>query len=227
MTTVTRNILSGVLAIIPLVVTIWVIWFLVDLLVGAGRPFVWALARALWRISPEFSQLLIAGWFQSVMAFVVALGLLYLLGWTANAVVGRRLIKLMNRTVERVPLARTIYRATHTLVEALRGAGLPKGQQIVLIEFPMSGRRAVGIVTRIFPTTADHPQLAAVYVPTTPNPTSGFVQIISTDQLIWLDWSKDEAIAFIVSGGATAPDVLPNTAAWSRAQDERSPSLGS
>jgi uncharacterized membrane protein len=215
MTTVTRNIISGVLAIIPLAVTIWVIWFLVDLLVGAGRPIVWGLARALWRTSPQLSQLLIAGWFQSAVALIVALGLLYLLGWAANAVVGRRLLLWMNRTMERVPLASTIYRATRTLVEALRGTGLQQAQQIVLIEFPMSGRRAVGIVTRIFPATTDRPQLAAVYVPTTPNPTSGFVQIIPTEQLVWLDWSKDDAMAFIVSGGATAPDALPSAITWS------------
>src|SRR5690606_20002668 len=69
--------------------------------------------------------------------------------------------------------------------------------------------RVVGIVTRIFPATEDQPELATVYVPTTPNPTSGFVEIVPTSRLTWLDWSKNDAMAFIVSGGSMSPDTFP------------------
>ncbi|EHK52721.1 hypothetical protein MAXJ12_34014 [Mesorhizobium alhagi CCNWXJ12-2] len=79
---------------------------------------------------------------------------------------------------------------------------------MVLIEFPTPEMRAVGIVTRIFPATEDREELAAVYVATTPNPTSGFVEIVPTSRLVWLDWTKNDAIAFIVSGGAMAPDNI-------------------
>jgi uncharacterized membrane protein len=69
--------------------------------------------------------------------------------------------------------------------------------------------RAVGIVTRMFPATENNPELAAVYVPTTPNPTSGFVEIVPTSRLVWLDWTKNDAMAFIVSGGSMAPENVP------------------
>jgi uncharacterized membrane protein len=206
---VTRNIISGVLTIIPLAVTLWVIWFVVDLLVGAGRPVVRTLSRAVRPEWPELAAFVLHPWFQSGLALLITLAGLYLLGWAANAVLGRRLLTLFHRVVDRLPLASTIYRATHSLVESLRGETVPSGQAIVLIEFPMEGRHSIGLVTRIFPATEEREELAAVYVPTTPNPTSGFVQIIATSKLIWLDWSKNDAMAFVVSGGAMAPDDVP------------------
>jgi uncharacterized membrane protein len=206
---VTRNIISGVLTIIPLAVTVWIIWLVVNLLVGAGRPVVRTMSRAVRPEWPEVANLLLDPWFQSGLALLITLGGLYLLGWAANMVLGRRLLALFHSVVDQLPLASTIYRATHTLVESLRGETVPSGQAIVLIEFPMAGRHSIGLVTRIFPATEEREELAAVYVPTTPNPTSGFVQIIATSKLIWLDWSKNDAMAFVVSGGAMAPDNMP------------------
>lgn len=207
MKSITRNILTGVLTIIPLWVTVWVTWLVVDILVGASYPVVRSLARANWLASPEVSQILLADWFQSAVALLLTLTFLYLLGWFTHAVVGRRMVAFFNQLIGSVPLASTIYRATHTLVQSLRGDEIRSGQHIVMIEFPMPGRRAVGIVTRIFPANAERPDdLAAVYVPTTPNPTSGFVLIIPTSELLWLNWTKNEAMAFIVSGGSMSPE---------------------
>jgi uncharacterized membrane protein len=206
MQTVTRNIVAGVLTIIPLYVTIWVISFVVDVLVGAGRPVVRTMARAVRPEMPDLADFMMERWLHTGFALLITLGGLYLLGWAANAVIGRRILAMFHRIMDTLPLARTVYRATHTLVESLRGAGTPTGESIVLIEFPMAGRRSIGIVTRTFPATEKRGELAAVYVPTTPNPTSGFVQIIPTEDLIWLDWTKNDAMAFIVSGGALAPD---------------------
>lgn len=208
MQSLTRNVFTGVLTVIPLCVTVWVVWVVVDLLIRFGRPIVAGLSRALRPTSADLADLLINDTFQSALALVVTLGLLALLGRIANAVMGRRLLRLVNRAVDTIPLARTVYGATQTLIDALRGDGTPGGQRVVLVEFPTPEMRAVGIVTRIFPATDDREELAAVYVATTPNPTSGFVEIIPTSRLIWLDWTKNDAIAFIVSGGALAPDRI-------------------
>ena len=205
---VTRHIFAGVLTVIPLWVTVWVVWIVVDLLIGTGRPFVVGLARAVRPTFPGAAELLLSGWFQSALALVVALLLLDLLGRTANAVVGRRILRAVNRVIDRIPLARTVYGATRTLVDALGGEGAAGGERVVLIEFPTPEMRAVGIVTKIFPATPEREELAAVYVATTPNPTSGFVEIVPTSRLVWLDWTKNEAISFIVSGGAMAPDDI-------------------
>lgn len=209
MQAITRQIITGVLTIIPLVVTVWIVWFVVDMLIWAGRPATFALSTALRPTSPELADLLLAGWFQSGLALLITLVFLFLLGRIANAVVGRRMLRVVDRVVEVVPLARTIYGATQTLIRSLGGDGSPTGNRVVLIEFPSENMRAVGIVTRIFPANDEQPELAAVYVPTTPNPTSGFVEIVPTSRLTWLDWTKNDAMAFIVSGGAMAPDNVP------------------
>ena len=206
---ITRHIIAGVLTIIPLWVTVWVVWIVVDLLIDTGRPIVGGLARTLRPNYPQAADILLAGWFQSAFALVTTLVLLDILGRTANAVVGRRFLRLVNRVIDRIPLARTVYGATQTLIDALRGEGPGGGgERVVLIEFPTPEMRAVGLVTRIFPAGEDREELAAVYVATTPNPTSGFVEIVPTSRLIWLDWTKNEAITFIVSGGAMAPDSI-------------------
>lgn len=209
MQSITRHIITGILTIIPLGVTAWIVWFVVDLLVWAGRPATFALAGALRPTMPEFADLLLADWFQSGLALLLALLFLYLLGRTSNAVLGRRMLKSFDRLIEALPFARTIYSATQTLIRSLGGDGKPTGQRVVLIEFPSANMRAVGIVTRIFPANEMQPELAAVYVPTTPNPTSGFVEIVPSSRLTWLDWTKNDAMSFIVSGGAMAPDNVP------------------
>lgn len=209
MQSITRHIIAGVLTIVPLFVTVWIVWFVVGMLISLGRPATFALSGVLRPTMPDAADLVLAGWFQSSLALLLVLIFLYLLGRTANAVVGRRMLRSVDRIVERMPFARTIYGATQTLIRSLGGDGSPTGNRVVLIEFPSENMRAVGIVTRIFPATEEQPELAAVYVPTTPNPTSGFVEIVPTSRLTWLDWTKNDAMAFIVSGGAMAPDNLP------------------
>ena len=206
---ITRHVITGVLTVIPLFVTVWIVWFVVDLLIWLGRPGTFALSGMLRPTYPEVADLLLETWFQSALALLLAILFLFILGRIANAVVGRRLLRAFDRVVEAVPLARTIYSATQTLIRSLGGDGTPTGQRVVLIEFPSENMRAVGIVTRVFPARENQPELAAVYVPTTPNPTSGFVEIVPTSRLTWLEWTKNDAMAFIVSGGSMIPDDVP------------------
>ena len=210
MQTITRHIITGVLTVIPLFVTVWIVWFVVDLLIWLGNPGTFALSRMIRPTAPDVADLLLETWFQSALALLIALTFLFVLGRVANAVVGRRVLGAFDKVVEAVPLARTIYSATQTLIRSLSGDGSPaSNQKVVLIEFPSENMRAVGIVTRVFPAIEGRPELAAVYVPTTPNPTSGFVELVPTSRLVWLDWTKNDAMAFIVSGGSMTPENIP------------------
>jgi len=78
----------------------------------------------------------------------------------------------------------------------------------VLIDFPSPELKSVGFVTRTFQDASGR-ELAAVYVPTTPNPTGGYLEIVPIERLVATDWTVDQAMAFILSAGAAAPDVLP------------------
>ncbi len=123
--------------------------------------------------------------------------------------IGRRIMRGVDRLMERVPLAKTIYGASRTLIESFSSGPQSCGQRVVLIEFPTPEMRAVGFVTATFKASDTGEDLAAVYVPTTPNPTSGYLEIVPAERLIWLDWSTTDAMSFIVSGGALTPDRIP------------------
>jgi len=80
---------------------------------------------------------------------------------------------------------------------------------VVLIDFPNRDMKVVGFVTRTLREEGTGRALAAVYVPTTPNPTSGYLEIVPVERLTPTQWTFDEAMAFIISGGAVAPDEMP------------------
>ena len=110
--------------------------------------------------------------------------------------------------IGRIPLAKTVYGSARQLLDLLQTK--PDGtQRVVLIDFPHRDMKSVGFVTRILHDEKTGQELAAVYVPTTPNPTSGYLEVVPTDQLTPTDWTVDQAMTFIISGGAVAPERIP------------------
>ena len=89
-------------------------------------------------------------------------------------------------------------------------------QRVVLIDFPHRDMKSVGLVTRVIKEHGTDRELAAVYVPTTPNPTSGYLEIVPVELLTPTDWTVDQAMSFIISGGAVAPSSVPFTRAGER-----------
>ena len=83
--------------------------------------------------------------------------------------------------------------------------------RVVLIDFPHTEMKTLGFVTRVMREAGTGRELAAVYVPTTPNPTSGYLEIVPVEKITPTDWNVDQAMSFIISGGAVAPDTIPFT----------------
>jgi uncharacterized membrane protein len=154
-----------------------------------------------------YKRQLLNPWFQSALGVLFTLLALYLLGWIATRMIGRRLINLFDRLMQRIPLVQTIYGGTKKLLAALQQKP-DQVQRVVLIEFPSPEMKTVGFVTRLLTDHATGQQLAAVYVPTTPNPTSGYLEIIPVEKLVSTDWTMDQAMTFIISGGAVAPEQI-------------------
>jgi uncharacterized membrane protein len=199
-------VLAGVLTVIPLWVTWLVFSFILSLLVRLGGPFAEGFANVLGSAAPAM-QWLHMPWFQSLVAIVSTLFVFYLIGWIATRVVGHQIIARIDALVARIPLAQTIYGATKKLLAALQSK--PEGvERVVLVEFPIAGMKVVGLVTRTFRDTATGRELAAVFVPTTPNPTSGYLEIVPVDQITSTDWTIDDAMSFVMSGGAVAPSTI-------------------
>jgi uncharacterized membrane protein len=200
-----RNVIAGVLTAIPIWVTWLIFEFFVKQLSRVGRPWVNTVLKPFQDQWPNLTRWVQEPWFESSLAVVLTLLALYLLGWMATRVVGRRAIALFDRIVEQIPLVHKVYKATKQLIVAIQQK--PEGaERVVLIDFPSSEMKAVGFVMRILTDDNSGEELAAVYVPTTPNPTSGYLEIVPVKSLVQTDWTMDEAMTFIISGGAVAPD---------------------
>lgn len=203
-----RYVLTGILTVIPILVTIVVFSFIFEVLSDIGKPKARLMANAVRPWSPELAAALSEQpWLQSLLAIVLTLAMFYLLGWAVSQMVGRRVLDLVERWLNRIPLVTTVYGATRQMIDTFRNDSRDT-QRVVLIEFPRAGMRAVGFVTRTLTDENDHKELAAVYVPTAPNPTGGYLVIVPADSLIPLDWSVDQAMTFVVSGGSTAPGSI-------------------
>ncbi|UHD16608.1 DUF502 domain-containing protein [Thiocapsa bogorovii] len=209
MTHIRRNLLTGVVTVIPLMVTSFVFIFFLDLLSGIGRPKVIILANAVRPLSPEFARWISeVPWLSSALAISLTLLMLYLLGWAVTHLIGRRILSGLEGWLRRIPFVTTIYGATKRLVEAFRSDGIETPRRVVLIEFPHSEMKAVGFHTHTMIDRESGIELAAVYVPTAPNPTGGYLEIVPVDRIIPQDWTVDEAMTFVVSGGTTAPETI-------------------
>jgi uncharacterized membrane protein len=202
-----RHLLTGLLTAIPLMVTWFVLAFLFRLLSQIGQPLVGGLARAVRRVNPDLADFLLGPWVVPALSVLMVIVLLYLLGLLASLVIGRRAIAAFDALMQRIPLVQTIYGAVSQLLGALKQK--PDGvQRVVLIDFPSPEMKAVGFVTKTLKDADTGAELAAVYVPTTPNPTSGYLEIVPIGSLISTTWTFDEAMSFIVSGGAVAKETM-------------------
>lgn len=202
-----RYLLTGILSVIPLWITWLVFKFFFVQLSSLGLPWVMAVSKTIQQHSPTMAEWMVAPWFQSILAIVLTLFALYLLGWVASKVIGERILSLVDTLMHRIPVVQTVYGAVSKLIGVLKSK--PENiQRVVLIAFPHPGMRTVGFVTKVMEDANTGQQLAAVYVPTTPNPTSGYMEIVPLEDLISTDWSMDEAMTFILSAGAVAPDRI-------------------
>ncbi|MCZ7566279.1 MAG: DUF502 domain-containing protein [Burkholderiales bacterium] len=195
-------------ALLPLWIT-WVVFnFLLTQLSQLGRPWVIALAPVLDRVWPGAYEMLLDPWFEWSLAIVSMLLALYVLGWATTRVLGRKLLESLEGLLDRIPLVKAIYGATKKLVGAFHAK--PDGaQRVVLIGFPCKEMLAVALVMRTVADPATGRELAVVYVPTSPNPTSGYTEIVPVEDVVPTDWTLEEAMRFIVSGGSTAPEHVP------------------
>jgi len=204
-----RLVITGFFTAIPIIVTYVILAFLFRILAATGAPVVHVLANRLASVSPELADIYLNPVVQSLLGILVVVIVLYVLGFVATLVIGRRVIKMFDDFFHKVPFVQTVYGATKKLVDAFRPSEeKDDGRRVVLIEFPTPEMKTVGLVTRMMKDQDTGQALAAVYVPTTPNPTSGYLEIVPVERLVFTDWELDEAMSFIMSGGAVAPDEI-------------------
>ena len=188
---VRRDFLAGLLVIVPLAATLLILKWLFDAIDGILEPAVEAIFG---RPIPG-------------IGFGVIIILIFIAGVIASNVFGRKVIQRGESLLEEVPMVREIYR---TFKQILQSVMMPhKGgfREVVLVEFPRPGMRTIGFVTKRVADSSGQ-KLVNVYIPTTPNPTSGYLEIIPEADVIHLDMPIDDAIMMVVSGGMVSPDVI-------------------
>ena len=141
------------------------------------------------------------------LEILISIIIITLIGWISLSFLGKKLFDLFENILNRIPILRTIYSAVGQLIETFAKTKTNK-KNVVLIEYPRKGVWAVAFATRentgeINKKTGQ--ELINVFVPTTPNPTSGFLLMFPKNEVIYLDISFEEASKFIVSAGSTNP----------------------
>ena len=191
----TRNyFIAGVVVLIPIGVTVYLTIFLVSISSKILPK----------EINPNhYLPYNIPG-----LEIIISVILITLIGWLSLSFIGKRLLNLFNNILKRIPILRTIYSALGQMTETFTKTDKGK-KNVVLVEYPRKGSWAVGFATKensgeISDKTKRN--LINVFVPTTPNPTSGFLLMFPKEDVIYLDLTFEEASKFIVSAGTSNPD---------------------
>jgi uncharacterized membrane protein len=151
-------------------------------------------------------------WWWSCVAFAWAAALLGIVGRLARYYVGQKFIRTAERVLLAIPILNTIYGAVKQINEAFASDKASAFEQVVMIEFPRKGAWSVGFLTG-----DNHPEarerigkkLNSIFVPTTPNPTSGFLCMVGDDEIVKLEMSVADGVKYIMSLGAVAPIYPP------------------
>jgi uncharacterized membrane protein len=201
------NLVAGILALAPLVAAWLVFSFLVDVLFDAGAPLAGPIADIIEGWIPQLTPVLSNPTVQEIIAVLLALSLIYAVGFVTSRVIGMRLMGYFERVIARIPVVEIVYSAVKKLVNVIQRHP-DDASRVVLIEFPHPGARAIGLVMRSFNDAKTGEELAAVLVPTAPNPTTGYLQIVPARNLTPTDMSIDQAMSMIISGGAQVPEHI-------------------
>lgn len=206
---------TGLLTLFPIWLTWVVVKFVFVLLSGISAPLINFLAQQITARFPRTLGVIDDSWVQNTLSMIATLAVIILVGLLARRVIGQRLLAWFEKLMLRIPLANIIYTSSRKLLDILQTKP-GNTQRVVLIDFPHREMKSVGLVTRVMKEEGTGRELAAVYVPTTPNPTSGYLEIVPVELLTPTDWTVDQAMSFIISGGAVAPESMPFTRAGDR-----------
>ncbi len=194
--TIRSRLLSGLLVIVPLGITVFVVRFIYELTVGRITPLTETMfSRVPWYALP-------------LSSIILFFALLYVVGMVATAVVGRRIILLAEAIIDKIPLVATVYGATKQIVETLSfQEGGTNMKSAVLVHFPYKGMKSIGFLTGRL-RARDGTDYYKVFIPTAPNISVGLFQLCAAEDVFHCSLSVEDAVKMIVSGGIISPERL-------------------
>jgi uncharacterized membrane protein len=188
--------LAGILAAVPLVVTYLVFRWLFEALDGIFQP---AIIFFIGRSLPG-------------VGLVAVMLLVYLLGLITTRLIGRRLIHWVDAMMCRVPVIQYVYTAAKQVVDAARGLRQVPFKKVVIVEFPKAGMYSLGFVTGK-PLDLRGQKKIPLFIPHTPNPMTGFLVLLSAEDILDTDLTIDDAMRMVLSGGLLSPEAIPQPTA--------------
>tara|TARA_B100000686_G_C16800666_1_gene985761 strand:+ start:4737 stop:5432 length:696 start_codon:yes stop_codon:yes gene_type:complete len=193
--------IAGLLVTIPIAFTLFILNFLFKKLDSA--------------LSPAFTNMLIFFGIPISVDFripgvgvMMTVLIIFLMGLLATNIFGRELVKLGEMIVEKIPVVRSIYTGTKQVAQTILDAEIETFREVVMLEFPRKGLWALGFITCANKGEIQYKtgsEILNVFVPTTPNPTSGFLVFVPKNQVIELSMTIEEGLKFAISGGIIAP----------------------
>lgn len=195
--TLRRLLVAGLVIWLPLLATVLVVRVLVGLV-----------DRTLLLLPPAWRPEALLGFHIPGLGLVLALLVLLGTGLLAANLVGKRLVEAWDRLLNRIPLVRSVYSGAKQVAETVLSDGSPSFKRVLLVEYPRKG-----VWSLCFQTASDLDEIQSrtahevvcVFVPTTPNPTSGFILFVPAHELVPLDMSVDEGLKMIISLGVAVP----------------------
>jgi len=204
-----RHFLTGLLAVTPLAVTLWVLVKSYELISATLRPWLQRIPG----LSDAYPDELLTS--IAMLAFVLVI---VLVGLATRSLVGVAFLNLLERIIARIPVVKTIFVATKQIAAVFLTDKRSAFQQVVLFEYPRQGCHSLGFVTR---DEADSP-LLSVFLPTTPNPTSGYMLLLPRTDAEVLPMTVEDGIKLIISGGSvTSPEQAAILQAAARRLERR------
>lgn len=204
---VRRSFFAGLLVVLPLALSFGILWWIFKHLTG-WLPFGY---------QTPLNRLL---------ALAVLLGLIVCAGWMTRLILGRQLLSFAESVISRIPLLNSTYSFFKEVSHTLFGARRTEFSRVVLVNYPKQGTFALGFVTSEAKGEVQvktRAEVINVFVPTTPNPTSGFLLMVPLDEVIPLEMTVAEGMKLVISGGSLIPPFKAKEAGKNNLDTYRSP----
>lgn len=210
------NFLTGLIVIAPIAVTLWLIWSVVGLIDSWVLPFV----------PQRYNPVLLIKEYFDVTVDIRGVGVVFFLiftltvGWLAKGLLGRSVIRWTEGVVTQMPVVRSIYGGMKQIAETVLASGSTSFEHACLIEYPRRNIWAIAFISTNAKgeiAAKGDDEMVSVFLPTTPNPTSGFLLFVPKRDIQVLDMSVEDAAKLVISAGLVYPDTNPKSvrdAAW-------------
>ena len=193
-----RYFLAGILVTSPILITAYVTWMIIT--------FIDSQVAGLLPDSLDFTKQLphqVPG-----LGLIISIFTITIIGALTPGFIGRTLLKAGERVLDKMPVVRTIYGAIKQIMETVMSTNSESFREVVLVEYPRKGIWVIGFVTgetKGEVQSLNKNQLINIFIPTTPNPTSGFLLFLPKQDLVYMDMKVEDAVKMVISGGIVTP----------------------